>query len=87
MPEPPKEYNLKSEMEEKETEKRGSHEEKPTDRDFQGPASGSPHNLTQNKLNDLVSDLELPRVKAKLLASRMKLWKYLDEGVKIALYR
>jgi len=30
--------------------------------------------------------LELPKVKAKLLASRTKKWKYLDEGVKITLY-
>jgi hypothetical protein len=74
-------------MEENDAEKRGSHEEIPTDPDIQGPASGSPHKLTQNKLNDLVSDLELPRVKAKLLASRMRQWKYLDEGVKITLYR
>ena len=31
--------------------------------------------------------MELPKVKAELLASRMKQWKYLDEGVKISLYR
>ena len=34
------------------------------------------------ELNYLVGDLELPKVKAELLASRMKQWKYLDEGVK-----
>ena len=44
-------------------------------------------NLTQNELNDLVHDLELPKVKAELLASRMKQWKHLDEGMKIILYR
>jgi len=38
-------------------------------------------------MNVLVRDLELPKVKAKLLASRMKQWKYLDEGIKITLYR
>jgi len=32
-------------------------------------------------------DTELPKVKAELLASRMKQWKYLDEGLKITLYR
>jgi len=74
-------------MEEEDTEKTGPHEEKPTDPDFQGPASESPHKLTQKELNDLVRDLELPKVKAELLASRMKQWKYLDEGVKITLYR
>jgi len=65
MPKPPKEYNLNSEMEEEDTEKTGSHKEEPTDPDFQGPASESPHKLTQNELNDLVSDLELSKVKAK----------------------
>ena len=64
-------------------EKTGLHKE-PTDPDFQGPAFQSPHKLTQNELNDLVRDLELPKVKAELLASRMKQWKYLDEGVKIS---
>ena len=78
MPEPPKEYNLNLEMEEEDMEKTGPHKEEPTDPDFQGPASESPHKLTQNELNDLVRDLELPKVKAELLASRMKQWKYLD---------
>ena len=76
VPEPTKEYNLNSEMEEEDTEKTGPHGEQPTYPDFQGPASGSPHRLTQNELNDLVRDLELPKVKAELLASRMKQWKY-----------
>ena len=87
MPEPPKEYNLNLEMEEQDTEITGPHEEEPTDPDFQHPASESPHKLIQNELNDLVRDSELPKVKAELLASRMKQWKYLDEGVKITLYR
>ena len=73
--EPLKEYNLNSEMEEEDMEKTGPHEER-TDPDFQGPASESLHKLTQNKLNDLVRDLELPKVKAELLESRMKQWKY-----------
>jgi len=77
---------LNSEIEEEDTEKTGPHKEEPTDPDFQGPASGSPHKLTQDELNNLVLDLELPNVKAELLASRMKQWKYLDEGVKITLY-
>jgi len=86
MLEPPKEYNLNSEMEEEDTEKTGPHEEEPTDSDFQGPVPKSPYKLTQNELNDLVCDLELPKVKAKLLASRVKQRKYLEEGMKITLY-
>jgi hypothetical protein len=86
MPEPPKEYNLNLDMEEEDTEKTGPHEEEPTDPDFQGPASESPHKITQNELNDLVHNLELPKVNAELLASRMKQWVYLDEGMNITLY-
>jgi hypothetical protein len=47
VPEPSKEYNLNSEMQEEVTEKTGPHEEEPIDPDFQGPASESPHRLTQ----------------------------------------
>jgi hypothetical protein len=72
LPEPLKEYNLNSEMEEEDTEKTGPHEEEPTDLDFQGPGYELPHKLTQNELKDLVRDWELPNVKAELLASRMK---------------
>jgi hypothetical protein len=67
LPEPPKEYNLNSEMEEEDTEKTGSHEQEPTDADFQGQASGSPHKLTQKQLNDLVGDWELSKIKAELI--------------------
>jgi len=74
-------------MEEEDTEKTGPQAEEPTNPDFQGPASESPHKLTQNELSDLVRDSELPKVKAELLTSRMKQWQYLDEGVKITLYR
>jgi hypothetical protein len=66
-----KEYNLNLEMEEEDTEKTGLHKEEPTDPGFQVPASGSPHKLTQNELNDLVCNVEQPKV-----ASRMKQWKY-----------
>jgi len=34
-------------MEEEDTEKTGPHEEEPTNPDFQGAASESPHKLTQ----------------------------------------
>ena len=72
-------------MEVEDTEKTWPHEEEHTDPDFQGPTSESPNKLTQNELNDLIRDLELSKVKAELLASRIKQWKCLDEGVKVTL--
>ena len=57
--------------------------EDPTDPDFQGSASESLHKRTQNELNN---DLELPKIKSELLASRMKQRKYLDDCLKITLY-
>ena len=63
VPKPKKEYTLNSEMEEEDKEKTGPYEEEPTDPDFQGPASELPEKLTQDELNDLVRDLELPKVK------------------------
>jgi hypothetical protein len=86
VPEPPKEYNLNSEVKEEDTEKTGLHEEEPTDPDFQGPSSESSHKLTQNELNVLVGDWELPKLKAEIVAFRMNQWKYLNEDVKITLY-
>ena len=85
--EPPKEHSLNSEMDEEDTEKTGPHEEEPTDPDFRGPTSESPHKLTHNELIGLARDLELPKVKSELLAPRMKQWKYLDENAKITVHR
>jgi hypothetical protein len=45
IPEPPKEYDLNSEMEEEDMEKKGPHEEESTDPDFQVPAPESPHKI------------------------------------------
>jgi len=74
-------------MEEEDTGKTGPHEEEPIDPDFRGPASESPHKLTQNELDDLVGDLELPKLKSELLAHRMKQWKCLDESAKTTPHR
>ena len=42
-----------------------------------------PHLINESKLNDLVRDLDLPKVKAELLASRLKQWNLLQSGVKV----
>jgi hypothetical protein len=43
--------------------------------------------ILNSEMEEEVRNLELPKVKAELLASRKKKWKYLDEGVEISLYR
>ena len=42
-----------------------------------------PHLINESKLNDLVRDLDLPKVKAELLASRLKQWNLVQSGVKV----
>jgi len=64
VPEPPKYLHFEF------GDGRGRHGENRTSRRriyrfrLQGPASESPHKLTQKELNDLVRDFELPKVKA-----------------------
>ena len=43
--------------------------------------------LSQSQLNDLVRDLQLPKAKAELLASRLKEWNVLDAEARICVYR
>ena len=42
-----------------------------------------PHLINESELNDLVRDLDLPKVKVELLASRLKQWNLLQSGVKV----
>jgi len=41
------------------------------------PSTKSNHKITEGELNDLISDLELPKNKAELLASRLQQWNLL----------
>ena len=46
-----------------------------------------PHLIDESELNDLLRDLDLPNVKAELLASRLKQWNLLQSGVKVCSFR
>ena len=46
-----------------------------------------PHLINKSELNDLVRDLDLPKVKAELLASRLKQWNLLQSGAKVCSFR
>jgi hypothetical protein len=45
------------------------------------------HRITQEELNDLVRDLELPKSKAELFDSRLQQWNPLKESVRISVNR
>ena len=49
--------------------------------------SHAPHFISQNELNDLVQNLELPKTKSELLGSRLQHWNLLADGVSISKYR
>ena len=49
--------------------------------------SSAPHILTQDELNDLVSDLELFKSKTELLASKLQQWNLIEVNVRINSFR
>ncbi|GFQ88637.1 uncharacterized protein TNCT_250121 [Trichonephila clavata] len=51
------------------------------------PKPDSPKKLNREELRDLVRDIDLPKQKAELLASRLHQWNLLVPGVKITEYR
>jgi len=44
------------------------------------------HRITQEELNDLIRDLDLPRSKAEMLGSRLQQWNLLKESVITSVY-
>ncbi|KYM94050.1 hypothetical protein ALC62_15341, partial [Cyphomyrmex costatus] len=59
-----------------------------TDFDFYAnDISTGPHLLTQKDVNDLVRDLNLSKMQAELLTSRLKNWNLLDKSTRICSYR
>jgi len=50
-------------------------------------ATSEPHLFNESELNDLVSDLDLPKVEAELLASRLKKWNLIQSSVNVCSFR
>lgn len=55
--------------------------------DYLPSTDSSNHKMTQGELNDLIRDLELPKNKAELLASRLQQWNFLHHSVKVTTFR
>jgi hypothetical protein len=88
VPEPPEIVTLESEKEEDDEICDISEPSTSKDHQFAHKVmSAEPHRITQNKLNDCVRDLELPKGKAELLASRLQQWNLLDDNVKVSAFR
>ena len=82
----PREIELLSSDDAESSEER-SVSEPCTSRNKEFSITTEPHLINESKLNALLRDLDLPKVKAKLLASRLKQWDLLQSGVKVCSFR
>jgi hypothetical protein len=87
VPVPPQQYILDSDDEPTENQEKTPHSST-TDADFTADLQFNEfHRNTQEELNDLIRDLDLPKSKAELLGSRLQQWNFLNENVRIYVYR
>jgi len=56
------------------------------DADYLLSTHSSNHKITKGELYDLIRDLELPKIKAELLASRLQQWTLLHHSVKVTTF-
>jgi len=67
-----------------------SEEQQPSasrDADYLPSTDSSNHKITEGEFNALIRDLELPKNKAELLASRLQQWNLLHHSVKVTIFR
>jgi hypothetical protein len=88
VPVPPQQYTLDSDEVPTKNREKTPQPSTSTDADFTANLQFNKlHRITQQALNDLVRDLDLPKSKAELLGSRLQQWNILRENVRISVYR
>ena len=87
VPVPLQQFILDSDEESTDKLEKTSQPSTPTDADFTADLQSNEfHRITQQELNDLIMDLDLPKSKAELLFSRLQQWNLLKENVRISVY-
>jgi len=84
VPEPPENFAMYSDDDDSISS--NGEEQQPSasrDADYLPSRDSSNHKITEGELKDLIRDLELPKNKAELLASRLQQWNILHHSVKV----
>lgn len=87
VPKPPEKYEIDSELDELDDFEPKAGPSFQEEDDYECSSSKEPHFISQEELNDLIRDLDLPKTKAQLLGSRLQQWNLLQKGVKISTFR
>ena len=88
VPEPPDDFAMY--YDDDDSVSSDSEEQQPSasrDADYLPSTNSSIHKITEGQLNDLIRDLELPKNKSELLASRLQQWNLLHHSVKVTTFR
>jgi len=87
VPVPLQQYILDSDEEPTEKQEKTPQHPTSTNADFTADILSNEFNrITQEELNDLIRDLDLPKCKTELLGSRLQQWKLLKENARISVY-
>jgi len=88
VPVPPQQHSLDSDDEPTKIREKTTQPSKSKDADFTADLQFNKfRRFTQEELNELIGDLDLPKSKAELLGSRLQQWNLLKESIRISVYR
>jgi hypothetical protein len=88
IPVPPQQYILEPDEEPNLNREKTPQTSTSTDADFTAELQFNKfHPITQQELNNIIRNLDLPESKAELLGSRLQQWNILEENLRISVYR